>query len=70
MAIYTRDKEVRGRIHELIRLTLAMGFGRNYRGSDDVLGLCWGVLDSKGRYDNGIAPWREAMAAVGRNLWL
>ncbi|KAL1404958.1 hypothetical protein Q8F55_008570 [Vanrija albida] len=61
---------VRERLASLMALTLAISFGPNYRGTKEILALCWEVLDTQGAYENGIAPWREAMNALGRNLWI
>lgn len=61
---------MRERIASLMTLTLAISFGPNYRGTKEILALCWEVLDTQGKYENGIAPWREAMNALGRNLWI
>ncbi|WOO85993.1 uncharacterized protein LOC62_07G009481 [Vanrija pseudolonga] len=69
LAVYTRDPSERVRVRSLIRLALDMSFGPQYRGALDVLDVCWEVLDARGCYENGVAPWREAMAALGRNLW-
>lgn len=69
LAVYTRDPVERSRVRSLIRLALDMSFGPQYRGALDVLDVCWEVLDARGGYENGVAPWREAMAALGRNLW-
>lgn len=70
LAIYTRELAARERMASLLRLALGMGFGPNYRGTLDVLEVCWDVLDTNGKYEHGIAPWREAMHALGRNLWV
>ncbi|TXT04815.1 hypothetical protein VHUM_04083 [Vanrija humicola] len=70
VAIYTRDEAQRAELVRLLRLALAMSFGNNYRSSEEILTLCWEVLDNSDEgYENGIAPWREAMSAIGRNLW-
>ncbi|KLT42911.1 hypothetical protein CC85DRAFT_312001 [Cutaneotrichosporon oleaginosum] len=69
-AIYCRDNERRERIQILIRQILALSFGSGYRGPDDILRLCWEALDRNGSYENGIAPWREALGALGRNLFI
>ncbi|KAL1404954.1 hypothetical protein Q8F55_008566 [Vanrija albida] len=70
LAIYTPGPEDRERLARLLALALGMGFGPNYRGTRDVLDVCWDVLDARGRYEHGIAPWREAMHALGRNVWV
>ncbi|GMK58680.1 hypothetical protein CspeluHIS016_0601220 [Cutaneotrichosporon spelunceum] len=69
-AIYCPVAERRERIRQLIHQILALSFGSGYRGPDDILRLCWEALDRNGAYENGIAPWREAMAALGRNLFI
>ncbi|KAL1404952.1 hypothetical protein Q8F55_008564 [Vanrija albida] len=69
LGIYCADKADRATIAHLMHLSLGTSYGANYRGSDEVLVLCWDVLDSTG-YAHGIAPWRESMAALGRNIWL
>jgi hypothetical protein len=69
-AIYCRDGERRERIQDLIKQILALSFGSGYRGPDDILRLCWEALDRNGAYENGIAPWREGMGALGRNLFI
>ncbi|BEI83680.1 hypothetical protein CcaverHIS002_0402840 [Cutaneotrichosporon cavernicola] len=69
-AIYCPLVERRERIQQLIHQILALSFGSGYRGPDDILRLCWEALDRNGSYENGIAPWREAMAALGRNLFI
>lgn len=70
LAIYTREPLERERLHHLICLALSLSFGNNYRGSKEILQLSWEVLDCNGAYENGIAPWREAMSAFGRNMWV
>lgn len=71
LAIYCIDLERRERIQQLIHQVLALSFGSGYRGPDDILRLCWEALDRNGTYDdNGIAPWRDAMSALGRNLFI
>ncbi|KAL1404948.1 hypothetical protein Q8F55_008560 [Vanrija albida] len=69
LAVYTADAAARVRIRALIRLALDSSFGPQYTGALDVLDVCWDVLDARGAYEHGVAPWREAMAALGRNLW-
>lgn len=69
-AIYCRDVERRERLQSLIHQILALSFGSGYRGPDDILRLCWEALDRNGGYENGIAPWREALSALGRNLFI
>ncbi|WOO85996.1 uncharacterized protein LOC62_07G009484 [Vanrija pseudolonga] len=69
LGIYCDDKADRETIAHLMHLSLGTSYGANYRGSDEVLVLCWDVLDAGG-YPHGIAPWRESMAALGRNIWL
>ncbi|TXT04817.1 hypothetical protein VHUM_04085 [Vanrija humicola] len=72
MAVYCIDLAARERIRELIKVMLCMSFGPNYRGTDEMLALCWEIVDKSPTksYKDGIAPWREAMNALGRNLWL
>ncbi|KAL1404959.1 hypothetical protein Q8F55_008571 [Vanrija albida] len=72
MAVYCIDLGARQRIRDLIKVMLCMSFGPNYRGTDEMLALCWEIVDKSPtrRYKDGIAPWREAMNALGRNLWL
>jgi hypothetical protein len=69
LGIYCADKADRETIAHLMHLSLGTSYGANYRGSDEVLVLCWDLLDAGG-YPHGIAPWRESMAALGRNIWL
>lgn len=68
--MYTRDPDMRSRIQHLLKLVLALSFGSNYRGTDEILDICWDTLDRNGHYENGIAPWRDAMNALGRNLFV
>ncbi|WOO86027.1 uncharacterized protein LOC62_07G009516 [Vanrija pseudolonga] len=70
LAIYTRDKEERTRVHDLVRLAITVSYGAGYPNPDDVFNLCWDILDSRGKYENGIAPWREAMKMFGKSLLL
>lgn len=72
MAVYCLDLATRDRIRELIKVMLCMSFGPNYRGTDEMLALCWEIVDKSPTksYKDGMAPWREAMSALGRNLWL
>ncbi|WOO86002.1 uncharacterized protein LOC62_07G009490 [Vanrija pseudolonga] len=69
IAVYTRDVAERDRLRALNKMCLTMSFGPNYPSTDDILDLCWEVLDRDG-YPHGIAPWREAMNALGRNLFM
>lgn len=70
LAIYTRDSSMRNRLQELIHHALTVSFGVGYVGTDEVLALCWEILDTNGAYQNGIAPWREALAASERTIFL
>lgn len=70
LAIYTRDKDERARVHDLVRLAITVSYGAGYPSPDDVFNLCWDILDSRGKYENGIAPWREAMKMFGKSLLL
>ncbi|KAL1404970.1 hypothetical protein Q8F55_008583 [Vanrija albida] len=70
IAVYTVGADERAELQNLIRLALHTSFGAHYNGSDEVLALSWGVYDKNGHYEDSIAPWREVMAACGRNLWI
>ncbi|KAL1404974.1 hypothetical protein Q8F55_008587 [Vanrija albida] len=70
IGVYTRDKAARTALQHTSRLALAMSYGASFRGSDDIMALCWEVLDTCGAYEDGMAPWREAMHTFGRNMWL
>ncbi|WOO86029.1 uncharacterized protein LOC62_07G009518 [Vanrija pseudolonga] len=70
IGVYTRDKDARADLQHTSRLALSMSYGASYRGSDDIMALCWEVLDTCGAYEDGMAPWREAMHTFGRNMWL
>ncbi|WOO86026.1 uncharacterized protein LOC62_07G009515 [Vanrija pseudolonga] len=70
IAVYTAGADERAELQNLIRLALHTSFGAHYNGSDEVLALSWGVYDKNGHYEDSIAPWREVMAACGRNLWI
>mgnify|MGYP006876498992 CR=1 FL=1 len=70
MAIYTLDPEMRQRLQEVLHQSLIMSFGSGYRGTDEILGLCWEVLEAKGTYPHGIAPWRDALTAFERTLFV
>lgn len=70
IAVYTRDVQHRQRLQRMLELALAMSFGSNYKGTSEILTLCWEVLDNNGGFENGIAPWREAMTAFGRSLFV
>ncbi len=61
---------MRDRITTVLHQALELSFGLGYRGTDEVLDLCWEVLDSKGAYPYGIAPWRDALAAFERSLFV
>lgn len=70
IGMYTRDPDMRSRIQHLLKFVLSLSFGSNYRGTDEILDICWDALDRNGQYENGIAPWRDAMGALGRNLFV
>jgi hypothetical protein len=70
LAVYTRDPDTRNRLQDLIHHALTLSFGTGYVGTDEVLSLCWEILDTNGSYHHGIAPWREALAASERTIFL
>ncbi|KAL1404971.1 hypothetical protein Q8F55_008584 [Vanrija albida] len=70
LAIYTHDKDERTSLHDLIKLAITVSYGAGFPSPDDVFELCWDILDSRGEYENGIAPWREATKMFGKSLLL
>lgn len=70
IAVYTIDPAMRTAIQSALRNAQAWSFGTGYQGADDIMDMCWKVCDARGGYPNGIAPWREALAACGRSMYV
>jgi hypothetical protein len=57
-------------LHSVLRGAQQSSFGAGYKGADEILTWCWEELDREGHYKNGIAPWREALSAAGRSMYV
>ena len=68
--IYCKDKFERATLHSVLRAAQLSSFGVGYRGADEILNWCWEELDREGFYKDGIAPWREALSAAGRSMYV
>jgi hypothetical protein len=70
IAIYTKDEKQRKEIMLVMEMAQLCSMGAGYNGAKGVIETCWEDLDEQGYYTNGIAPWREAMAASGRSMYI
>lgn len=59
------DKGQRQQLFETMEVARKYSFGQNFKGIYHVIQQCWEEYDETGKYKNGIAPWREIMAATG-----
>ncbi|KAI5478708.1 hypothetical protein MNV49_004633 [Pseudohyphozyma bogoriensis] len=71
-AVYSVDKVHRFELAEATRCIKSRSYGIGFKPVDELLAICWDVMDREGKYVNGIAPWREALKAVGggRNIYV
>lgn len=68
--VYCDDKDERTTLQAVLRAAQRSSFGAGYRGADEILQWCWEELDRNGCYRDGIAPWRDALSASGRSMYV
>lgn len=70
LAVYSPNIEDRIDLLTTLKRAQDWSFGPGYKSSEGMVQACWDVYDNLGNYEHGIAPWREAMTATGRSLYL
>lgn len=69
IAIYTSDSDDRKQLFTVLRNAQDWSFGKGFKGVDEIVHMCWALYDREGTYRNGIAPWREVLAAFDRSVY-